>query len=63
VKAEAIATMAGQQRTIAEAVRQYGRSLFAFIRGRVNSDADAEDILQDVWMRTAVSPRWRRSSR
>lgn len=32
------------------AVRTYGRRLFSFIRGRVRSDADAEDILQEVWM-------------
>src|SRR6188474_2273522 len=55
--AEAIeGTMAGEQRSISSAVRQYGRALFAFIRGRVNSDADAEDILQDVWMRYSSQP-------
>ena len=31
------------------AVRDYGKRLFSFIRRRVNSDEDAEDILQDVW--------------
>jgi RNA polymerase sigma factor (sigma-70 family) len=29
--------------------REYGKRLFGFIRNRVRSDADAEDILQDVW--------------
>ena len=32
-----------------ETVKAYGKSLLAFIRRRVKSDADAEDILQDVW--------------
>jgi RNA polymerase sigma factor (sigma-70 family) len=42
--------MADQRRqNIIQAVRDYGRRLFYFIRGRVNSDEDAEDILQDVW--------------
>jgi RNA polymerase sigma factor (sigma-70 family) len=30
-------------------VKQYGKRLFGFIRGRVKTDEDAEDILQDVW--------------
>lgn len=30
-------------------VRDYGKKLFAFIRGKVRTDEDAEDILQDVW--------------
>lgn len=38
-----------RQRNITGAVRDYGRRLFRFIRGRVPSDADAEDVLQDVW--------------
>jgi len=40
--------MAKQQRII-DAVQSYGKRLFSFIRGRVKSDEDAEDILQDVW--------------
>ena len=40
--------MAKQQR-ILEAVQNYGKRLFSFIRSRVKSDEDAEDILQDVW--------------
>ena len=40
--------MAKQQR-ILDAVRNYGKRLFLFIRSRVKSDEDAEDILQDVW--------------
>jgi len=38
-----------QKQNIIEAVKNYGRRLFYFIRGRVNTDEDAEDILQDVW--------------
>lgn len=30
-------------------VKDYGKRLFGFIRGRVNSDEEASDILQDVW--------------
>ncbi len=30
-------------------VKQYGKRLFTFIRGRVKTNEDAEDILQDVW--------------
>jgi RNA polymerase sigma factor (sigma-70 family) len=38
-------------RNIIGAVKDYGKQLFGFIRKRVNSDEDAEDILQDVWYR------------
>jgi RNA polymerase sigma factor (sigma-70 family) len=34
---------------IGDTVRDYGKRLFGFIRGRVNSEEDARDILQDVW--------------
>ena len=34
---------------IIQAVKDYSNRLFGFIRGRVKSDEDAEDILQDVW--------------
>jgi len=30
-------------------VQNYGKRLFSFIRSRVKSQQDAEDILQDVW--------------
>jgi RNA polymerase sigma factor (sigma-70 family) len=43
-----ISPMAKQQRVL-EAVQNYGKRLFGFIRSRVQSDEDAEDILQDVW--------------
>ena len=38
-----------RQQKLKDAVQEYGRNLFKFIRGRVKNDADAEDILQDVW--------------
>jgi RNA polymerase sigma factor (sigma-70 family) len=34
---------------IPEIVERYGSDLFAFIRKRISSDEDAEDILQDIW--------------
>lgn len=37
------------KQNIVQVVKDYGRQLFRFIRGRVNTDEDAEDILQDVW--------------
>jgi RNA polymerase sigma factor (sigma-70 family) len=43
-----ISPMAKQQR-IGDAVQNYGKRLFSFIRSKVKSDEDAEDILQDVW--------------
>jgi RNA polymerase sigma factor (sigma-70 family) len=30
-------------------IKAYGKNLLGFIRKRVKNDADAEDILQDVW--------------
>jgi RNA polymerase sigma factor (sigma-70 family) len=38
-----------QNSYIIETIKAYGKSLMGFIRKRVKSDADAEDILQDVW--------------
>ncbi len=35
--------------SIIQTVQEYGRRLFRFIRQRVKTDEDAEDILQDVW--------------
>jgi len=40
---------------IIQTIKAYGKGLLGFIRRRVKSDADAEDILQDVWYQlTAV---------
>jgi len=41
--------MAEQQTTILSTVKEYGRGLLRFIRSRVGTDEDSEDILQDVW--------------
>ncbi len=38
-----------RNQTITTAIAQYGQRLFHFIRSRVPSNADAEDVLQDVW--------------
>jgi RNA polymerase sigma factor (sigma-70 family) len=38
-----------KQKKIIQAVSDYGKRLFGFIRGKVRSDEDAEDILQEVW--------------
>nr|MBK9650903.1 RNA polymerase sigma factor [Bacteroidota bacterium] len=43
-------SMADQKRfSITNTVQQFGNKLFGFIRGKVKSNEDAEDILQDVW--------------
>ncbi|HLP54027.1 MAG TPA: RNA polymerase sigma factor [Fluviicola sp.] len=43
-------SMTDQKRfSITDTVQQFGKKLFGFIRGRVQSNEDAEDILQDVW--------------
>lgn len=38
-----------QKRRVTQVVRDMGRGLMRFIRSRVNSEAEAEDVLQDVW--------------
>ncbi len=38
-----------KQDGIISVVKSYGNRLFDFIRSRVNSTEDAEDILQDIW--------------
>lgn len=47
-----------QSRThsIGNAVKDYSKRLFSFIRGRVNTDEDAQDILQDVWFQLSNTP-------
>ncbi len=32
-------------------IKEYNKRLFGFIRKKVGSDEDAEDLLQDVWLR------------
>jgi len=38
-----------RERKISNVINEYGTRLFRFIRGRVSSNADAEDIAQEVW--------------
>jgi RNA polymerase sigma factor (sigma-70 family) len=38
-----------RKQNIIQAVKEHGKRLLSFIRGRVDTDEDAEDILQDVW--------------
>lgn len=38
-----------RKNSIGDAVNRYGNRLFGFIRKRVPTNADAEDILQEVW--------------
>lgn len=55
--AEPIPDMAAyKQQNILNTVRSYGRQLFAFIRSRVNTQEDAEDVLQDVWAQLSDQP-------
>lgn len=46
---DTIAMAESKKQTIIETVKEYGNRLFGFIRGRVGTDEEAEDILQDVW--------------
>jgi len=41
--------MTSKNQNIVQTVGQYGKQLLGFIRTKVNTDEDAEDILQDVW--------------
>lgn len=38
-----------RERKISSVIRDYGNRLFRFVRGRVSTNADAEDITQEVW--------------
>lgn len=38
-----------RERKISGVINEYGNRLFRFIRGRVPTNADAEDIAQEVW--------------
>jgi len=41
--------MAEKNQNIIGVIKNYSSRLFGFIRSRVSTDEDAEDILQDVW--------------
>jgi RNA polymerase sigma factor (sigma-70 family) len=42
------------KQSIIQTVTDYGTRLFGFIRSRVSTDEDAEDILQDVWFQLST---------
>lgn len=48
--------MANRQNNIIQTIKDYGRQLFGFIRSRVGTDEDAEDILQEVWYQFSNQP-------
>lgn len=39
-----------KEKKLSGTVKQYGRQLLSFIKSKVSSTEDAEDILQDVWL-------------
>ena len=43
-----------QQNYLSKTVHEYGKGLLSFIRWRVKSDADAQDILQDIWQQLVL---------
>ncbi|WAC09802.1 RNA polymerase sigma factor [Dyadobacter pollutisoli] len=48
--------MAQKKPNIIQTVTSYSKQLLGFIRQRVNTDEDAEDILQDVWFQLSSVP-------
>ena len=44
-----MALAAAEKNNILQTIKSFGKQLFSFIRSRVPSEEDAEDILQDVW--------------
>ena len=49
-----IASLPQSGQYIKQTVKDYGKRLFSFIRSRVNTNEDAEDILQDVWYQLSI---------
>ena len=47
---EATTSIRMKQESIIDTVKKHSKNLFGFIRSRVKTDEDAEDILQDVWV-------------
>ncbi|PWT78765.1 MAG: RNA polymerase subunit sigma-24, partial [Bacteroidetes bacterium] len=45
-----------RRKNITDVIGQFGKRLLGFIRQRVNNEADAEDILQDVWYQLTATP-------
>lgn len=48
--------VATRRPSIISAIQDYGKQLFSFIRGRVGTEEEAEDILQDVWYQFSNYP-------
>ncbi len=44
-----------QNQNLSSAVQTVGKKLMGFIRARVSSEADAEDVIQDVWQQLATT--------
>ena len=51
-----MAEMAKEKNNIINTIASFGQQLFGFIRSRVPSNEDAEDILQDVWYQLSNQP-------
>lgn len=51
-----MAEIAAEKNTIIQTIKSYGQQLFGFIRSRVPTNEDAEDILQDVWYQLSNQP-------
>src|SRR5437868_1816121 len=47
---------AAQKRNITQVINDYSKRLLGFIRKRVSNEADAEDILQDVFYQFVGNP-------
>jgi RNA polymerase sigma factor (sigma-70 family) len=50
--------MAEEKQNIIQVIKNYGSRLFGFIRNRVNTNEDAEDILQDVWFQLSSQAKF-----
>jgi len=48
--------MAEEKQNIIQVITNYGSRLFGFIRNRVNTNEDAEDILQEIWYQLSSRP-------
>ena len=51
-----MADMATGKQNIIQTIKEFSQQLFGFIRSRVGTNEDAEDILQDVWYQFSNQP-------
>ena len=51
-----MADMAAGKQNIIQTIKEFSQQLFGFIRSRVGTNEDAEDILQDVWYQLSSQP-------